>query len=136
MRLLLDTHVLIWFVEGRQELSTSSRRVLEDSAVDPGLMISAITFWEVAMLCARGRISVARPVQEWRRAILDTAGFEEIAVAGDVAVEAVQLPGELHADPADRILAATARLRGAHLATRDKPLIAYGRAGHLAVVKV
>ncbi|MFQ5667417.1 MAG: type II toxin-antitoxin system VapC family toxin [Candidatus Binatia bacterium] len=136
MRLLLDTHVLIWLSEGLEELRPSARRVVERGAARDGLAVSAISFWEVAMLEQRRRLSLSTPLPEWRRRVLEAPGITEAVVSGDIAIEAVQLPGELHADPADRILVATARVLGLRLVTRDERLIAYGRAGHVSAAAV
>jgi len=136
VKLLLDTHVLIWLVEGLEELPRRSRRLIDEQAASAGVAASAITFWEVAMLHSRGRISLAKPIGEWRKQVLSAQGMIEVGVDGDVGIEAVQLPGELHPDPADRILAATARLRGMKLATRDRRLLRYARAGHLTAIEV
>jgi PIN domain nuclease of toxin-antitoxin system len=134
MRLLLDTHVLIWLAEGLPELPAKSRRLINEAKREHGVAVSAISFWEVAMLAHKGRIAVNRPVRAWREEVLSEGGIEEIPVTGEIGIEAVRLPGALHDDPADRILAATARLHGLGLGTRDKRLLAYGRAGHVAVV--
>ncbi|MDD5308377.1 MAG: type II toxin-antitoxin system VapC family toxin [Deltaproteobacteria bacterium] len=134
MRLLLDTHILIWLAEGLADLPPRSRRRINDAARGPGLAVSAISFWEVAMLARRGRIAIRRPVHAWRADVLAAPGIREIAVSGDVGVEAVLLPGKLHEDPADRVLVATARLHGLALGTRDRRLLAYGDQGHVAAV--
>lgn len=136
MRLLLDTHVLVWLAEGVEDLSPEARSAIDESAADFGLAVSAITFWEVAMLHRRGRIALSRPVDEWRRQVLAAPGLIEVEVGGDIAIESVLLPGDLHPDPADRILAATARLRGMRLATHDRRLLEYSRAGHVASLSV
>jgi PIN domain nuclease of toxin-antitoxin system len=73
-------------------------------------------------------------VHAWRADVLAAPGIAEIPISGDVGVEAVHLPGDLHDDPADRLLAATARLHGFALGTRDKRLLAYGDQGHLTTV--
>lgn len=88
------------------------------------------------MLEQRRRLSLSTPLPEWRRRVLEAPGITEAVVSGDIAIEAVQLPGELHADPADRILVATARVLGLRLVTRDERLIAYGRAGHVSAAAV
>ena len=134
MRLLLDTHVLIWLAEGLPALPPKSRRLVNDAKRAHGVAVSAISFWEVAMLAHKGRIAINRPVRAWRDEVLAAGGFEEIPVTGEIGVEAVLLPGALHDDPADRILAATARLHGLTLGTRDARLLDYGAAGHLAVL--
>ena len=134
MRLLLDTHALIWLAEGLPALPPKSRRLVNDAKRAHGVAVSAISFWEVAMLAHKGRIAINRPVRAWREQVLAAGGFAEIPVTGEIGVEAVLLPGALHDDPADRILAATARLHGLALGTRDGRLLDYGAAGHLAVV--
>jgi PIN domain nuclease of toxin-antitoxin system len=133
--LLLDTHVLLWLAEGSEDLPPRSRELLESRAANEGLGVSAISFWETAMLERRGRIALSRPMLDWREAVL-RAGIAEVNVAGEIAIEAVHLPGRLHADPADRIIVATARVQGCQLATRDQRLIEYGATGHASVVPV
>jgi PIN domain nuclease of toxin-antitoxin system len=136
MRLLLDTHILIWLAEGLPALPARSRRLINEAAREHGVAVSAISFWEVAMLAHKGRIAINRPVREWRADVLSAGGFDEIPVSGEIGVEAVLLPGTLHEDPADRILAATARLRGLTVGTRDRRILEYGSAGHLATLSL
>jgi PIN domain nuclease of toxin-antitoxin system len=136
MRLLLDTHILIWLAEGLADLPPRARLRINGAARGPGLAVSAISFWEVAMLARKGRISIRRPVNAWRAAVLAAPGIDEIPVSGEVGIEAVLLPGDLHEDPADRILVATARVHGLALGTRDKRLLAYGDLGHVEMVSL
>jgi len=136
VRLLLDTHVLIWLTEGHSALPRTSCELLESAAADVGVAVSSISFWEVAMLQKRSRITLGLPLSRWRQRVLGIRGLVEEPVCGDVAIESVLLPGELHGDPADRMLAATARLRDWCLVTRDDRLLRYGKAGHVAVMKV
>lgn len=136
MRLLLDTHVLIWLAEGVETLPPASRKRIDEAAQKGGIAVSGISFWEVAMLDRHGRIALSTPLDEWRRVVLRTPGFAEIPVSGDVGIEAVGLPGSFHADPADRILVATARLFGLTLGTRDRRLLAYGKTGHASAVRL
>lgn len=88
------------------------------------------------MLDARRRISLSKPIEEWRTQILAAPGLEELPVSGAVGIEAVRLPQRLHDDPADRILVATARLLGLRLATRDRRLLDYAASGHLQATAV
>jgi PIN domain nuclease of toxin-antitoxin system len=134
VRLLLDTHVLVWLVEGMAQLRAPARRTIERAAAGDGIAVSAISFWEIAMLAVRGRIALATPPLIWRRRVLGLTGLLEEPIDGEIGLEAVQLPASLHADPADRLLAATARLRGHRLVTQDARLIAYGREGHVDVL--
>ncbi len=136
MSVLVDTHVLVWLAQGNEKLGTSSRARLEAAAAKGGIAVSAISFWEVAMLAQRGRISLNVPVEAWRAQVLAAGPIREIPVDGPIAIESVRLPGSIHGDPADRILVATARLGGCRLATRDAKLIAYGDAGHVSILPV
>ena len=136
MKLLLDTHVLVWLVEGVTRLSPKARVAIDKAATSAGIFVSAISFWEVAMLQQRGRLSLTMAVSEWRHQVLNGRGIVELPVDGDIAIEAVALPGELHADPADRLLVASARVHGCRLATHDARLLRYADAGHVQVLRV
>jgi PIN domain nuclease of toxin-antitoxin system len=87
------------------------------------LGVSAITFWETAMLHQRGRVELVQPVEAWRRALLDR-GLREWPLTGEVGLAAAALP-EFHADPADRFITATALHHGATLVTADDRLLAW-----------
>lgn len=134
MRFLLDTHVLVWLVEGLADLGAVTRAEIDRAASGDGVLVSGISFWEVAMLERRGRLTLSKPVAEWRRKVLGSPGLSELPVSGDVGIEAVHLPGALHADPADRLIAATCRIVGATLVTRDQRLLAWAREGHVAAL--
>ncbi len=136
MRLLLDTHVLIWLAEGHADLPVASRDLIDRAASKDGLAVSSISFWETAMLAHRGRIVLSQPLAMWRTRVVSVPGLAELPLEGDVAIEAVELPGELHPDPADRMIVATARVFGLRLATRDRRLLAYSAAGHVSAVEV
>jgi PIN domain nuclease of toxin-antitoxin system len=136
VRLLLDTHILIWLAEGHGMLPLKSRQHIDRIAAEHGLAVSAISFWETAMLGFKGRIALARPVAEWRDGVLAGPGITEIPISGDIGIEAVNLPPGLHEDPADRLLVATARLHGLTLGTRDRRLLDYSKVGHVATVRL
>jgi PIN domain nuclease of toxin-antitoxin system len=99
LTLLLDTHILIWLAEGSRELSEPSVARLETAARETGLAVSAISFWEVAMLHRRQRIPLSLPVNAWRDIVLETPGFVEAPLGGDVAIESFSLPAELDSRP-------------------------------------
>ncbi len=136
MRLLLDTHVLVWFAEGSEDLPTKSRSVIEAAAKDEGLAASAISFWEVAMLQVWGRLSIKCPTREWKARVLDAPGLVELPITSDIGIEAAELPDSLHGDPADRLLVATARLHGLVLGTRDARLLEFAAVGHLEACRL
>ena len=102
--ILLDTHVLLWLRAADARLG---RRALDeiDRAWHAGdVAASAILFWEVAMLNAKGRINMADDVRSWRRQPLEQ-GMVEIAVSGEICIRAASLV-DFHDDPADRIIVA------------------------------
>ena len=95
--------------------------------------MSPITAWELGMLVARGRMALPVSPADWFNDAL-RAGVNWAPLTPRVLVDASFLPGQIHRDPADRILAATARAFGYRLMTRDRALLAYAEAGHLQAV--
>jgi len=136
VKLLLDTHILIWLAEGSDRLSDDSVQCIDEAARTTGLVVSSISFWETAMLAERGRVNLAKPIVDWRSQILRQASIVEQVLTGEIAIESVMLPGELHKDPADRMLAATARVHGYRLGTRDERLLDYGAKGYVHAVEL
>ncbi len=118
---LLDTHALVWLLEDYPQLGRRAAHRADSAGRTGVLLVSAITFWEVALLAMRHRLTVAQTVAGWRRRVLDL-GIEEIPVSGDIGIMATELEG-LPADPADRIIVATALLRGHTLLTADQGIL-------------
>jgi len=127
--LLLDTHLLVWLMEGNRSISPSLRAELEKAAEETHLLVSAITPWEIAMLAAKGRLRLNRDVGEWIDSALQLPGIKLAPLLPAIAVESNRLPWEVHPDPADRILLATARHLDVVLVTADKRLLEYGAMG-------
>jgi PIN domain nuclease of toxin-antitoxin system len=94
------------------------------------VLISPISAWEVGMLISRGRVALPMPAAAWFDEAVST-GLAWAPLTPQVLVDASFLPGRIHGDPADRILAATARAFGYRLMTRDRALLGYAEAGHL-----
>jgi PIN domain nuclease of toxin-antitoxin system len=117
-RFLLDTHVFVWLVESPGELSHEIIRTLGD--MENEVMVSAASFWEIAMNRNRGRMKFSQDVATSLRAM----HFIELPVTGAHYEAAVALP-EIHKDPFDRLLVAQALSEGMVLVTRDKLLAAY-----------
>lgn len=132
---LLDTHVLVWVLSGNARLGTTARALIGQAAQDNALLVSAITPWELAMLVHKGRLTLDRDVAEWVAAALELPGIRLEPLSPEVAVASTRLPGDIHADPADCILVATARHVGAALITEDQRLLDYGAAGHLRTLR-
>jgi PIN domain nuclease of toxin-antitoxin system len=118
---LLDTHALIWVVEGSERLGRRVSRLADTALAADRLGVASISFWEMAMLVNRGRIVVNPSIDQWRLRVLGL-GVQEIPLTGDIAIAAVHLAG-LRGDPADRIIVATGVATGATLVTADDRLL-------------
>ena len=134
--LLLDTHALVWLAVGDARLSAAARKRIESAAQHQQLWVSAITPWEIGMLVAKGRLVLDRDVMDWVAAALALPGIRLAPLDPAVAVASTRLPGELHGDPADRLIVATARRLGATLVTADAALLSYGRRRYVGVLAV
>jgi len=134
MPLLLDTHILIWLMEGNTRLPMQVREQIAAAALIDEVIISAITPWEIAMLVSKKKLSLQMDVQEWIDAALALPGIRLEPLAPAIAVASTRLPWEMHGDPADRILVATARHISAMLITADEQLVRYGAEGNLRVL--
>ncbi len=119
MKLLLDTHVLLWAAGDPARLPAAARAMIED----PGnqLVFSAASLWEIAIRQTLGRSGFRADPSLLRRGLLDN-GYTELAITGRHAVAAAGLP-PLHKDPFDRMLIAQATVDGLALLTVD-PLLA------------
>jgi PIN domain nuclease of toxin-antitoxin system len=133
-RLLLDTHVLIWYLEGSQRVGRRANSTIEAAALSGDALVSAITPWEIALLAAKKRIDLHRDALEWIREALSRPGVSLVQLEPEIAVASTRLPFEMHADPADRILVATARHLGATLLTADKAMLALAKKGNFKVM--
>ena len=120
---LLDTHVLVWVVEGSKRLGRRVARLADDALAGERLGVASISFWEIAMLADRGRLAVHPSVDEWRLRVLGL-GVQEIPLTGDVAIAAGGL-AQLSSDPADRIIVATAVASDATLVTADARILGW-----------
>src|ERR1043165_4714388 len=120
MKLLLDTHVLLWAAAG-SGLSTNAAAIVNDPENE--LHFSAASIWEVAIKSALGRPEFNLDPGVFRRELLES-GYEEVAIAGSHAAAVSTLP-DLHKDPFDRILVAQAIVEGITLLSADQAVLAY-----------
>ena len=132
--LLLDTCAVIWVAED-QPISEKAALALDEAhAADQFVYVSPITAWEVGLLVARGRLTTIIKPQLWFERLLHVPNVRLADMSPDLLISSSFLPGEPPRDPADRIIAATAREYGYTLMTRDRLLLSYAEQGHIQAV--
>ena len=127
--ILLDTHVLLWLTEDSKKLGAKARGRIEADAGD--VHLSAMSFWEIAMLVDKQRIVLSMPLAQWSERLLGLGKFRVVSVDAAIARDAGALPGDIHGDPSDRMIIATARSLGCPVLTVDGPILAYAAKGHV-----
>ena len=120
--ILLDTQTLIWLLFDEQRLGPRARRTIDQAWPLAETAVSAITFWEIAMLHEKQRLALLADAGSWRASLL-ADGLVEIPLDGSVGIRAATLQ-DFHRDPADRIIVATA-LEGHQLVTSDRRILAW-----------
>ena len=124
--IVLDTHALLWWASGAaDQLSPVALDAIQTEMDDGRIVVSSISAWELAMLVARGRVALSIDTSEWLTLAGQIDAVEFMPVDHEIAVKSVELPGEFHKDPADRLIVATARKLGAPLVTADEKIRAY-----------
>jgi PIN domain nuclease of toxin-antitoxin system len=121
LRILFDTHLVVWAAYAPAKLPRLARDHLDHAATTP--VVSVVTIWEVAIKAARGRADFEADPHVLRRAMADH-GWEELPVTGEHALAVTALPA-LHGDPFDRMLVAQATAEGMPLLTADKTVARY-----------
>lgn len=121
MKLLLDTHLLLWAAGQPKKLSTPARKLMENPAND--LLFSAASIWEVAIKRGLGRDDFEADPRLLRRGLLDN-GYSELPILSDHVVGIDLLP-PIHKDPFDRLLVAQATVEGITLLTADSVVAQY-----------
>ena len=133
--LLLDTHCWLWAQLGLiQRLSRAALEAIRSAESEGNLRVSVISIWELAMLEQRGRVALPMNVRTWVDQALSKPGIAVAQLTPEIMIESVHLPGEMHGDPADRMLVATARVQGATLLSKDEQLIRYSRLRHVKLI--
>lgn len=120
--ILLDTHAWLWLALEPARLSRPALAAIRRAASGGGLVIASITLWEMAMLVARGRVIPQGTPEAWLTALVERSGVTVKEITPAVAALAIQLPAQFPLDPADRLIATTARVEGIPLVSRDRAM--------------
>ncbi|RYE13833.1 MAG: type II toxin-antitoxin system VapC family toxin [Rickettsiales bacterium] len=131
--ILLDTHILIWSMLSPDKITPQQQSVVRQALIKNELYISSITLWEIAMLIAKGRINVFTRIDDFLKSIENIKGLQIYQINSLIAADSVSLPGEVHGDPADRIIMATCRELGATLITADESILSWAKQGYIKV---
>lgn len=122
--IVLDTHIWVWWVQEDMRLTQPQRDAIlanEDDIIG----VSAISCWEIAKLVEHGKLELSADVTTRLEEALSYPGIQVLALTPEIAVESTQLPGEFHRDPADQLIAATARTYDCPLVTSDERILSY-----------
>ncbi|MFN0035246.1 MAG: type II toxin-antitoxin system VapC family toxin [Saprospiraceae bacterium] len=120
--ILLDTHILVWWVNQELKLSATQKASIENASA---VAISAISLWEIAKLVEHQKLSLNLPVLDWINVALTHPKIQVIPLHPEIIVASTQLPGTFHKDPADQIIVATAMYLNVPLLTKDAKILAY-----------
>lgn len=132
--ILLDTCAAIWIGEDQWIEPEAEAAINLEWADDYPILLSPITAWEVGLLTARGRLPLTMTPERWFAELAGRPGVRLAEMTPEILIAASYLPGVPPNDPADRILAATARRLGCRLMTRDAKLLAYAASGQMGAI--
>ena len=119
---LLDTHAIILLALKPEGLSKAAHRAIARAMAGNGAGIASITLWEIALLIDAGRVVVRGSTEAFLRLMVQRPGLFVLDLSPEIAALAFQFPPDFPGDPADRIIAATARAHGLALVTKDQRL--------------
>jgi len=134
MAVLLDTCAAIWLMAGDPFSEGALQAIQQAQTTHLGIYVSAFTAWELATLVSKGRVQLTITPQSWFARLTALPGMRLADVTPEILIASTQLPGVIPQDPADRIIAATARALDLTLITRDRKLLSYAEQGHLRAI--
>lgn len=126
-RMLLDTHVWLGLVTGNPIFSQTFIKAADYAAEQERILVAPISIWEIGMLVEKKRIILNKEPLDWVNQALEDYGFRLTPFSPKIAIESTRIPDLVHADPADRILIATAHEENAILITCDEKILTYGQ---------
>lgn len=131
--ILLDTCASLWMASGKGLSERAARQLREAGASEGGILVSPISAWEVGLLVSKGRLALSLDPPTWFRRLLDN-GVTLAELSPEILIASSFLPSPALRDPADRIVAATARALDLRLMTADRPLLDFAKAGHMQAI--
>lgn len=135
---MLDTCAVIWLAQGAP-MAPAAREAIRRATMGDGAYISAVSVWEIGLLARpRGKrtpMAFLPDLRSWLDRVFAEPGLREAPLTRAIAHLASALPGEFHADPADRFVVATALTLGMPVVTRDRAVLEYARAGYVGAVE-
>ena len=132
--LLLDTCAVIYSALGI-EIKEGARQAMNDAATDAAVHVSLISAWEISMSMAKGRIASPLKALDFFNRFVDETGVKARNLTAEILADAAILPGNIHGDPMDRMIVATAREHDLTIVTRDRAILAYGEAGYVKTLE-
>jgi len=133
--ILLDTCAAIWLANGDPMTAQSRAAITAAQASSAGVNVSPISAWEIATLVARNRLQLTLAPDAWFRQLVALPGVRLAPMPSELLIASAFLPGVPPRDPADRIIAATARAYNLAIVTRDGELTHYAQAGHVVTIE-
>jgi PIN domain nuclease of toxin-antitoxin system len=130
--ILLDTHIWLWWLHDQNRLSQQMQTAIASEESNNGILVSAISVWEVAVKFSLGKLTLPIPIEEWYTLAQTYPGIVIEALEPLDAIASTQLPGEFHKDPADRILIAISRRYAIPLLTVDTKILNYPHVQNLS----
>jgi PIN domain nuclease of toxin-antitoxin system len=117
-------------------ISTASRAAIREArSANFGVYVSAFTAWEIGTLVSKSRLHLTLSPDVWFETLLSMPGVRLSNLTPKLLIASTALPGKPPADPADRIIAAAARLEGFRVITRDSELLTYATCGHILATR-
>jgi PIN domain nuclease of toxin-antitoxin system len=123
--IIIDTHVWLWLLHDPNQLSNAAREQIEIEEVQNGILVSAISVWEIAVKSSLGKLALSLPIDDWYALAKSHSGIVIEPLNPEDAIASTQLPGDFHKDPADRIIVAMARRYNVPLITCDNNILKY-----------
>ena len=130
---LLDTCTAIWLMNGEPLSDPGVAAIRSAQSANAGVYVSPFMAWEIGTLVSKGRLRLALSPEAWFDTLVAMPGVRLAPMTPKILVASTCLPQTPPSDPADRIIAATARICGYVIVTRDRKLIEYSRKGHIRV---